>query len=107
MNGRTNAILREAGELYIVIAGEIPKYMVRRVVVIWAGTSKLYRVGGKTVLCYPIIFSGPDFYLSHDMALLTTDIRSELQFIGNNRMTPAAPPAPFFLPCLCGPFLYI
>lgn len=46
------------------------------------GTSKLYRVGGKTVLCYPIIFSGPDFYLSHDMALLTTDIRSELQFIG-------------------------
>jgi hypothetical protein len=39
-------------------------------------------VGGKTVLCYPIIFSGPDFYLSHDMALLTTDIRSELQFIG-------------------------
>jgi len=46
------------------------------------GTSKLYRVCGKTVLCYPIIFSASDFYLSHDMALLTEDIRDELKFIG-------------------------
>ncbi|XP_023336391.1 probable phosphorylase b kinase regulatory subunit beta isoform X4 [Eurytemora carolleeae] len=46
------------------------------------GTSKIYRICGRTVLCYPIIFSGSDFYLSHDMALLTNDIRSELQFIG-------------------------
>merc|ERR1719481_1247632 len=45
------------------------------------GTSKLYRVAGKTVLCYPIIFSASDFYLSHDMALLTEDIREELRFI--------------------------
>ncbi len=46
------------------------------------GTSKVYRVMGKTVLCYPLIFSASDFYLSHDIALLTTNIRSELQFIG-------------------------
>lgn len=46
------------------------------------GTSKLYRVCGKTVLCYPIIFSASEFYLSHDMALLTEDIRDELKFIG-------------------------
>jgi len=46
------------------------------------GTSKIYRVHGRTVLCYPLIFCGSDFYLSHDMALLTSNIRSELQFIG-------------------------
>merc|ERR1719481_1327346 len=45
------------------------------------GTSKLYRVSGRTVLCYPIIFSASEFYLSHDMALLTQDIRDELRFI--------------------------
>jgi len=45
------------------------------------GTSKIYRVHGRTVLCYPIIFSSSDFYLSSDMALLTSDILSELQFI--------------------------
>ena len=31
------------------------------------GTSKVYRVCGQTVLCYPLILSGSDFYLSHDM----------------------------------------
>ena len=41
----------------------------------------MYRVGGKTVLCYPLIFSASEFYLSHDMALLTEDIRAELKFI--------------------------
>lgn len=46
------------------------------------GTSKLYRVCGKTVLCYPIIFSSSEFYLSHDMALRTENIRDELKFIG-------------------------
>ena len=48
------------------------------------GTSKLYRVAGKTVLCYPIIFSASDFYLHHDMALLTEDIREELRFISKH-----------------------
>ena len=48
------------------------------------GTSKLYRVSGKTVLCYPLLFSASDFYLSHDMALLTQDIRDELKFIGKS-----------------------
>ena len=27
------------------------------------GTSKLYRIGGQTVLCYPLIFEVSDFYL--------------------------------------------
>jgi phosphorylase kinase alpha/beta subunit len=48
------------------------------------GTSKVYRINGKTVLCYPLVFSATDFYLSHDIALLTTNIRSELQFIGKS-----------------------
>jgi len=45
------------------------------------GTSKVYRVCRQTVLCYPLVLSKSDFYLSYDMALLTDDIKSELQFI--------------------------
>ena len=45
------------------------------------GSSKMYRLCGITVLTYPLIFSSSEFYLSHDMALLMEDIRSELKFI--------------------------
>ena len=38
-------------------------------------------MSGKTILCYPLIFSSSEFYLSHDMALLTENIRAELKFI--------------------------
>ncbi|XP_031623175.1 probable phosphorylase b kinase regulatory subunit beta isoform X5 [Contarinia nasturtii] len=46
------------------------------------GTSKVYRVCGMTVLCYPLIFEFSDFYLYRDMALLIDDIKTELQFVG-------------------------
>ncbi|XP_054160687.1 probable phosphorylase b kinase regulatory subunit beta isoform X2 [Oppia nitens] len=46
------------------------------------GTSKLYRIAGQTVLCYPLTFELSDFYLSHDMALLIDDIKNELHFVG-------------------------
>lgn len=46
------------------------------------GTSKLYRICGQTVICYPLIFEVSDFYLSHDMALLIDDIKNELHFVG-------------------------
>ncbi|CAG9854630.1 unnamed protein product [Phyllotreta striolata] len=46
------------------------------------GTSKVYRIAGATVLCYPIIFEVSDFYLYRDMALLIDDIKTELQFVG-------------------------
>lgn len=46
------------------------------------GTSKVYRVSGMTVLCYPLIFEVSDFYLYRDMALLIDDIKTELQFVG-------------------------
>jgi len=48
------------------------------------GTSKLYRVFGRTVLSYPLIFDVSDFYLSHDMALLIDDIKTELFFVSKN-----------------------
>ncbi|XP_018908570.1 probable phosphorylase b kinase regulatory subunit beta isoform X2 [Bemisia tabaci] len=44
------------------------------------GTSKVYRVCGMTVLCYPLIFEVSEFYLYRDMALLIDDIKTELQF---------------------------
>ncbi|XP_021703549.1 probable phosphorylase b kinase regulatory subunit beta isoform X4 [Aedes aegypti] len=46
------------------------------------GTSKVYRICGMTVLCYPLIFEVSDFYLYRDMALLIDDIKTELQFVG-------------------------
>lgn len=45
------------------------------------GTSKVYRVCGMTVLCYPLIFEVSQFYLYRDMALLIDDIKTEIQFI--------------------------
>ena len=42
---------------------------------------QMYRLCGTTVVTYPLIFSSSEFYLSHDMALLMEDIRSELKFI--------------------------
>uniref|UniRef100_A0A0C9RTQ7 Phosphorylase b kinase regulatory subunit n=2 Tax=Fopius arisanus TaxID=64838 RepID=A0A0C9RTQ7_9HYME len=46
------------------------------------GTSKVYRVCGMTVLCYPLIFEVSQFYLYRDMALLIDDIKTELKFVG-------------------------
>ncbi len=42
---------------------------------------QVYRLCGQTVICYPLCMSASDFYLSHDMAHLTDDIKSELKFI--------------------------
>ncbi|XP_078525491.1 phosphorylase b kinase regulatory subunit beta isoform X1 [Lissotriton helveticus] len=45
------------------------------------GTSKIYRILGKTVVCYPIVFDLSDFYMSQDVMLLIDDIVNALQFI--------------------------
>ena len=45
------------------------------------GTSKIYRILGKTVVCYPIIFDLSDFYMSQDVLLLIDDIKNALQVI--------------------------
>ncbi|KAG7483246.1 hypothetical protein JOB18_043401 [Solea senegalensis] len=45
------------------------------------GTCKIYRILGKTVVCYPIVFDLSDFYLSQDVMLLIDDIMNALQFI--------------------------
>ncbi|XP_076143594.1 phosphorylase b kinase regulatory subunit beta isoform X1 [Alosa pseudoharengus] len=45
------------------------------------GTCKTYRILGKTVVCYPIVFDLSDFYLSQDVMLLIDDIKNTLQFI--------------------------
>ncbi|XP_036130091.1 phosphorylase b kinase regulatory subunit beta isoform X8 [Molossus molossus] len=50
---------------------------------IWAQQElvKIYRILGKTVVCYPIIFDLSDFYMSQDVLLLIDDIKNALQFI--------------------------
>ncbi|XP_078608671.1 phosphorylase b kinase regulatory subunit beta-like isoform X2 [Branchiostoma floridae x Branchiostoma japonicum] len=45
------------------------------------GTSKIYRILGRTVLCYPLVFNLSDFYMSQDMSLLIDDIKDHLQFV--------------------------
>ncbi|XP_026531751.1 phosphorylase b kinase regulatory subunit beta [Notechis scutatus] len=40
------------------------------------GTSKIYRILGKTVVCYPIIFDLSDFYMSQDVMMLIDDIKT-------------------------------
>ncbi|XP_076205363.1 phosphorylase b kinase regulatory subunit beta isoform X4 [Aptenodytes patagonicus] len=45
------------------------------------GTSKIYRILGKTVVCYSIIFDLSDFYMSQDVMMLIDDIKNALQFI--------------------------
>ncbi|XP_077982243.1 phosphorylase b kinase regulatory subunit beta-like isoform X2 [Glandiceps talaboti] len=47
------------------------------------GTSKCYRIMGKTVLCYPIVFDLTDFYMAQDMSLLIDDIKAHIAFIRN------------------------
>ncbi|KAJ6665975.1 hypothetical protein lerEdw1_000879 [Lerista edwardsae] len=43
--------------------------------------AQIYRILGKTVVCYPIIFDLSDFYMSQDVMMLIDDIKNALQFI--------------------------
>ncbi|XP_069757773.1 phosphorylase b kinase regulatory subunit beta isoform X4 [Narcine bancroftii] len=42
------------------------------------GTSKLYRILGKTIVCYPIVFDLSDFYMAQDVMMLIDDIKNLL-----------------------------
>ncbi|XP_072013114.1 phosphorylase b kinase regulatory subunit beta-like [Amphiura filiformis] len=45
------------------------------------GTSKIYRILGRTVLCYPLQFDLTDFYMYQDMSLLVDDIKGLVAFV--------------------------
>ncbi|XP_065647603.1 phosphorylase b kinase regulatory subunit beta isoform X3 [Hydra vulgaris] len=45
------------------------------------GTSKIYRICGKTVVTYPIILDQEGFYMSLDKSLLVDDLKTCLAFI--------------------------
>lgn len=42
---------------------------------------QIYRILGKTVVCYPIIFDLSDFYMSQDVLLLIDDIKVAEHFL--------------------------
>ncbi|CAB3406620.1 unnamed protein product [Caenorhabditis bovis] len=44
-------------------------------------TSKVFRVFGDTVLCYPLLFEVKDFYVSSDPAVLIDDIKRDIEFV--------------------------
>lgn len=45
------------------------------------GTSKIYRLLGRTVLCYPLQFDLMDFYMYQDINFLVDDIKSLVAFV--------------------------
>ncbi|KAI0220911.1 Phosphorylase b kinase regulatory subunit beta [Lamellibrachia satsuma] len=45
------------------------------------GTGKIYRAGGSTVICYPLLFETSDFYLCQDMRLVLDDVKTDLAFL--------------------------
>uniref|UniRef100_A0A8C1AHX9 Phosphorylase b kinase regulatory subunit n=1 Tax=Cyprinus carpio carpio TaxID=630221 RepID=A0A8C1AHX9_CYPCA len=58
------------------------------------GTCKInniYRILGKPIVCYPIVFDLSDFYLSQDVMLLIDDIKNALQFIKQYWKMPGRP----------------
>lgn len=44
-------------------------------------TSKVFRVFGDTVLCYPLLFEVKDFYVNSDPAVLIDDIKRDIEFV--------------------------
>ncbi|CAD6193542.1 unnamed protein product [Caenorhabditis auriculariae] len=44
-------------------------------------TSKVFRVFGDTVLCFPLLFEVKDFYVSSDPAVLIDDIKRDIEFV--------------------------
>eukprot|EP00057_Strongylocentrotus_purpuratus_P007945 XP_011662419.1 PREDICTED: probable phosphorylase b kinase regulatory subunit beta [Strongylocentrotus purpuratus] len=45
------------------------------------GTSKIYRLLGRTVICYPLQFDLMDFYMYQDINFLVDDIKSLVAFV--------------------------
>ena len=44
-------------------------------------TSKILRISGMTVLCYPLLFEVTDFYTSADPATLIEDVKRDIEFV--------------------------
>ncbi|CAD5219602.1 unnamed protein product [Bursaphelenchus okinawaensis] len=44
-------------------------------------TSKIYRIGGDTVICYPLTFELSDFYGNADPSTLIEDVKLDIEFI--------------------------
>ncbi|KHJ78150.1 hypothetical protein OESDEN_22230, partial [Oesophagostomum dentatum] len=44
-------------------------------------TSKVFRVFGDTVLCFPLLFEVKDFYVNSDPAVLIDDIKRDIEFV--------------------------
>jgi len=47
------------------------------------GTCKIYRIQGKTVVCYPLMFDTGDFYMAYDTQTLIDDLQHSLQFVSS------------------------
>ncbi|XP_071503310.1 phosphorylase b kinase regulatory subunit beta-like [Diadema antillarum] len=45
------------------------------------GTSKIYRLLGRTVICYPLQFDLMDFYMYQDLSFLVDDIKNLVAFV--------------------------
>uniref|UniRef100_H2Z3G3 Phosphorylase b kinase regulatory subunit n=1 Tax=Ciona savignyi TaxID=51511 RepID=H2Z3G3_CIOSA len=55
------------------------------------GTCKVYRVHGRTVVCYPLMFDIGDFYLAFDTQTLIDELQHSLQFVSKYWRMPMRP----------------
>lgn len=55
------------------------------------GTSKVYRILGNTVVCYPLLFDIGDFYMAFDTQILLDEIKHTLKFINKYWQMPERP----------------
>ncbi|XP_039260321.2 phosphorylase b kinase regulatory subunit beta-like [Styela clava] len=55
------------------------------------GTSKVYRILGSTVVCYPLLFDISDFYIAFDTQILLDEIKHTMGFINSYWRLPGRP----------------
>nr|XP_018669619.1 phosphorylase b kinase regulatory subunit beta [Ciona intestinalis] len=55
------------------------------------GTCKVYRVHGRTVVCYPLMFDIGDFYMAFDTQTLIDELQHSLQFVSQYWRMPMRP----------------
>lgn len=55
------------------------------------GTSKIYRILGNTIVCYPLLFDISDFYMAFDTQILLNEIEDTLSFINKYWRMPGRP----------------
>lgn len=72
---RIDVLVLYTGQNNVYVATEPSVFSCNSVCMCVFASLQIYRILGKTVVCYPIVFDLSDFYLSQDVMLLIDDIK--------------------------------